>query len=166
MTVSSVSRRGATPRPLSAQHSPYGRRPTHTNSTVPTDGTAAAPTSQDHVRIHSACFPTEAVYTCKVAYSVSERVGFQCQLVKNKGITDCGEETKFAPTFASFLLREEVDGKGSHSLEAASMSLRMGSNQGHTPRSNNLDKRVPRNPRYADIQSKVCRASFLVSCAA
>lgn len=33
------------------------------------------------------------------------------------------------------------------------MSLRMGSNQGMS-RANPLDKRVPRNPRYADVESK------------
>lgn len=38
------------------------------------------------------------------------------------------------------------------------MSLRMGSNQGSSKR-NALDKRVPRNPRYAGVKSKASRQS-------
>lgn len=39
------------------------------------------------------------------------------------------------------------------------MSLRMGSNQGST-RIKVLDKKVPRNPRYADVQSKASHNKY------
>lgn len=44
------------------------------------------------------------------------------------------------------------------------MSLRMGSNGGGS-RASALDKRVPRNPRYANVKSKASQRSNATLCA-